>query len=62
MTSLLVPPISATAKTRIGLLFTKDGRKEEAYLEYFGSILDNLKVYSNFDIYGHLDYVVRYGG
>lgn len=39
-----------------------EGRtQEEAYLEYFGSILDNLKVYSNFDIYGHLDYVVRYG-
>ena len=25
------------------------------------SILDNLKGYSNFDVYGHLDYVVRYG-
>lgn len=39
-----------------------EGRsQEEAYLEYFTSILENLKVYSNFDIYGHLDYVVRYG-
>lgn len=34
---------------------------EEAYREYFLSILDNLKAFSNFDIYGHLDYVVRYG-
>ena len=25
------------------------------------SILDNLKAFSNFDVYGHLDYVVRYG-
>ena len=39
-----------------------DGRtEEEAYREYFSSILDNLKCFSNFDVYGHLDYVVRYG-
>ena len=39
-----------------------EGRsEEEAYREYFESILENLKVYSNFDVYGHLDYVVRYG-
>lgn len=39
-----------------------EGRsQEEAYLEYFNSILDNLKCFSNFDVYGHLDYVVRYG-
>lgn len=39
-----------------------EGRdEEEAYREYFLSILDNLKSFSNFDVYGHLDYVVRYG-
>lgn len=39
-----------------------EGRTEkEAYLEYFTSIVDNLKKYTNFDVYGHLDYVVRYG-
>lgn len=39
-----------------------EGRtQEEAYREYFTSILDNLRVYSNFDVYGHLDYMVRYG-
>lgn len=39
-----------------------EGRSdEEAYREYFASILDNLKVFHNFDVYGHLDYVVRYG-
>ncbi|MCM1536914.1 MAG: histidinol-phosphatase HisJ family protein [bacterium] len=39
-----------------------EGRTEaEAYREYFTSILDNLKKYTNFDVYGHLDYVVRYG-
>ncbi len=39
-----------------------EGRSEEdAYLEYFESILENIKKFSNFDVYGHLDYVVRYG-
>lgn len=39
-----------------------EGRNEtEAYMEYFTSILDNIKSFSNFDVYGHLDYVVRYG-
>ncbi len=39
-----------------------EGRpQEDAYREYFESILENLSAYSNFDIYGHLDYVVRYG-
>ena len=39
-----------------------EGRsEEEAYREYFTSILDNIKVFHNFDVYGHLDYVVRYG-
>lgn len=39
-----------------------EGRsQEEAYREYFESILENLKAFSNFDVYGHLDYVVRYG-
>ncbi|MGN0166624.1 MAG: histidinol-phosphatase HisJ family protein [Acetatifactor sp.] len=39
-----------------------EGRsEEEAYREYFTSILENIKKFSNFDVYGHLDYVVRYG-
>lgn len=39
-----------------------NGRKEEdAYLEYFQCALQNLQAYSNFDVFGHLDYVVRYG-
>ncbi len=39
-----------------------EGRTDaEAYLEYFESILENIKKFSNFDVYGHLDYVVRYG-
>lgn len=41
--------------------FYKGRSDEEAYREYFISILDNLKAFENFDVYGHLDYVVRYG-
>jgi len=33
----------------------------EAYREYFESILENIRKFTNFDVYGHLDYVVRYG-
>lgn len=35
--------------------------EDEAYREYFESILENLNAYSDFDVYGHIDYVVRYG-
>ena len=39
-----------------------EGRTEaEAYLEYFESILENLHTDVDFDVYGHIDYVVRYG-
>ncbi len=34
--------------------------KEAAIREYFESILENIRKFSNFDVYGHLDYVVRY--
>lgn len=38
-----------------------DGRSEkECFEEYFISIHENLKTFSNFDVYGHLDYIVRY--
>lgn len=35
--------------------------EQEAYMEYFTSILENLEAFSDFDVYGHIDYVVRYG-
>lgn len=39
-----------------------EGRAErEAYLEYFESIPENIRAFDGFDVYGHLDYVVRYG-
>lgn len=39
-----------------------DGRtEEEGYREYFESILENIRAFDGFDVYGHIDYVVRYG-
>lgn len=39
-----------------------EGRTETAaYQEYFDSILENIAAFDEFDVYGHLDYVVRYG-
>ena len=36
--------------------------EEEAYLEYFESIYENLHLnFTDYDTYGHLDYTVRYG-
>ena len=38
-----------------------EGRsKENAIKEYFEGIYENIRAYSNFDVFGHLDYVVRY--
>lgn len=39
-----------------------EGRTEdEAHHEYFESVLECVKTLPYFDVYGHLDYVVRYG-
>lgn len=39
-----------------------EGRDEEAaYREYFEEVRKSLDMFSNFDVWGHLDYVVRYG-
>lgn len=39
-----------------------EGRsEEEAHHAYFASILENVKKLPYFDVYGHLDYVLRYG-
>ena len=41
--------------------FYQGRSQEEAYREYFQSVIHNIKKFDNFDVYGHLDYVVRYG-
>ena len=39
-----------------------EGRSDtEAYREFFEATLANIKAFDNYDVYGHLDYVVRYG-
>lgn len=39
-----------------------EGRSQyKAYLDYFEAILANVQDYNDFDIYGHLDYVIRKG-
>lgn len=35
--------------------------QENAYCRYFSSILENISCFDDFDVYGHLDYVTRYG-
>ena len=41
--------------------YFEDRPEREAFTEYFESILENLEAFEDFDVYGHLDYVVRYG-
>lgn len=38
-----------------------DRDEDASYLEYFESILENLQAFHEMDVYGHLDYIVRYG-
>lgn len=38
-----------------------EGRsKKEAYEEYFMDTLENVKMFTNFDVLGHMDYITRY--
>lgn len=41
--------------------FFKDRGEDDAHREYFESVLQCVKSLPYFDVYGHLDYVVRYG-
>ena len=36
--------------------------KEQMQKYYFETVLDNVKKYNNFSVYGHIDFVTRYGG
>lgn len=35
--------------------------EDESYAEYFKSVHRNILAFDDFDVYGHIDYVVRYG-
>lgn len=42
--------------------FCKPLTKEEAYTRYLDEVCENIKLYGKyFDVYGHLDYIARYG-
>lgn len=41
--------------------FFQGRAEQQAYMEYFESILENLSSFDEMDTYGHLDYIVRYG-
>jgi histidinol-phosphatase (PHP family) len=40
--------------------YWEDKSKEEGMLSYFKSIIDNVKAFNDFQVYGHLDYAIRY--
>ena len=41
--------------------FFAEGDPEEAYRRYFADALANVRSFRDFDAYGHLDYILRYG-
>lgn len=41
-------------------LYWEGKREEDGILRYFQSILENLDTCSDFDVYGHIDYIIRY--
>ena len=41
--------------------FFQGRRENECYMEYLESILENLAVFDHMNVYGHIDYIVRYG-
>lgn len=41
--------------------FYEGKTKEEAYLDYFKLVLEMVENFTNYDVVGHLDYIIRYG-
>jgi len=42
--------------------FFEGKTQREAYQRYFEIVLETVKNYDNFDVFGHIDYIIRYGG
>lgn len=40
--------------------FWEGKTKEDGLNRYFDAIIDTVRIYDDFDVYGHLDYIVRY--
>lgn len=36
--------------------------KDEVQTMYFKNLLENVKIYNHYSVYGHLDFITRYGG
>ena len=41
--------------------FFKGRTQKESYQKYFEAVLESVQTYKDYDVYGHLDYIVRYG-
>jgi len=41
--------------------FFKHKTQDEAYARYFQLVLDAVQSYDEYDVFGHLDYIIRYG-
>lgn len=41
--------------------FFKDKSDREGYYRYFETILEGIRGFNNYNVYGHMDYIVRYG-
>lgn len=44
-----------------GAKFFEGVSQKEAYLRYFEDVLNSIRSYDDFDVYGHIDYIIRYG-
>jgi len=42
--------------------FFKGKTQSEAYLRYYEIVLEAVKSYDNYDVFGHIDYIIWYGG
>jgi len=42
-------------------VYFENKTKYEAYNEYFEEILESIELFNDFDVYGHLDFIKRYG-
>jgi len=42
--------------------YFKGKSQYEAYDYYFNAVQKSIESYDNYDVYGHLDYIIRYGG
>jgi histidinol-phosphatase (PHP family) len=42
--------------------FFKGKTQEEAYQRYFEIVLNTVKSFNDYDVFGHIDYIIRYGG